>query len=180
MTRKSSSGPKLLVFGTIAATTLAGCQEAPTPTGDYAFRNVAQCQEAGFEKEACETKLAEAISLHKEKAPKFDSRAQCEQEYGEGNCGGTQTAQGSFFTPFLTGFLVSQMVGNVARGAGRTGNGFAGGPIYRGANGRPVAIPPGAGAGARPAALNPNTKSSARSGFGGRSYARTRARGFGG
>ena len=184
-TRKSGSSRKLLVFGTIAATGLAACQEAPPPSGDFAFSNVAQCEAAGFERSVCDAKLQEAVKLHSEKAPRFDSRAACEAEFGEGNCGGSQTAQGSFFTPFLTGFLVSQVLSNVTRNAARTGNGFAGGPIYRSRTGAPVAIPPsarGTPGTARPQALNPATQTARRSGFGSRAASRPRARsrGFGG
>ena len=184
--RKSVPGPKVLVFGTIAAaTTLAGCQDSGPPAGDFAFTNVAQCEQAGFERTACQAKLEEAVALHKEKAPRFSSRAACEAEFGEGNCGGAQNAQGSFFTPFLAGFLVSQMVANRAgnAAAARAGNGFAGGPIYRGRGGQPVAIPPsarGTAGAVRPTALNPGTQTARRSGFGSRATTRARTRGFGG
>ena len=182
MARKSTSGRKALAFGTIAtATILAGCDQPP-PDSDFAFQNVAQCRDAGFEQQVCETKLNEAVRLHAEAAPKFASREACEAEHGAGNCGGAQNASGgSFFTPFLAGFLMSRMVGNVGANAYRTGNGFGGGPIYRSRSGAPVAIPPAAAPGARstPRPLNASTRSAARSGFGGRSFQRA-GRGFGG
>ena len=183
MARKSGSGRKLLAFGSIAAVgVLAGCEEPP-PSGDFAFRSVAECQQAGFEQQVCETKLNEAIKLHAENAPKFDSRAACEAEYGVGKCGGSATSPG-FFSPFLTGFLLSQVINNVTNSAYRTGRGYGGGPIYRTRSGRAVSIPPNAqpGTNVRPRPLNANTRSAARSGFGGRSFsrARSRSRGWGG
>ena len=190
MARKSGSGTKLLAFGTIAAAgALAGCEQPP-PSGDFAFRSVAECQDAGFSQTVCEAKLNEAIQVHAEKAPRFQSLAECEAEYGVGKCGtrteGAGGQQQSFFSPFLTGFLLSQVINNVSNSAYRTGAGYGGGPIYRNRSGRPVAIPPGTGAGrevVRPRPLNANTRSAARSGFGGRSFSRSRGfggRGFGG
>ena len=182
MPRKSGKGRKLLAFGTIAtATVLAGCDQPP-PDSDFAFQNIRQCRDAGFEQSVCETKLNEAVSLHRKEAPKFASLPECEAEHGVGNCGSGQTAGGgSFFTPFLAGFLMSRMMNNVGSNAYRTGNGFGGGPIYRSRGGAPVAIPPAGarnGTGATPRPLNASTRSAARSGFGGRSFQRTR--GFGG
>ena len=131
----------------------------------------------------CEAKLNEAIKVHAESAPRFDSRAACEAEYGAGNCGGATGATGqSYFSPFLTGFLLSQVIGNITNSAYRTGAGYGGGPIYRNRSGRAVSIPPNAqpGTNVRPRPLNANTRSAARSGFGGRSFSRSRSRGWGG
>ena len=189
---KSAKRTRTLALGSLAAglsVGLTACDAPAPPGGDYAFQNLQQCTDAGFQASTCREKLDEAIKVHAAQAPRFQSLESCEKEYGEGKCGSLktegQTSQG-FFSPFLTGFLLSQVIGNVA---GNRAAAYRGGPIYRTAGGRPVAIPPtgnpGAGR-ATPQPLNASTRSAARSGFGGRTYQRAGGsrggfgRGFGG
>ena len=187
--RYSSHGRKTLAMGTIAASvTLAGCGD--NFEGDYAFTTVESCVNSGFERDICEAEYQNALSEHAQSAPRFDTRAECEAEFGTGRCNTIEDVsaggeQRSFFVPFLTGYLVSSALRDLTSyGAYRsyqtTNTGYSSSPVYRNrfgndvtttrdpATNRPVTRP-----------LNQNTRTVARQGFGGRGYARS-GRGWGG
>lgn len=187
MTRRyTNRRPPLLALGTIAAGGLAltACGDSGE---DKLFSSVDECARAGVERSICDSEYQTALSQHLINAPRFDGMAACEAEYGAGRC----TAQprtdgsgiGSFFIPFMTGYLVSSAVSNL------TNYGSYGSYVGSGSYRRPTPVftnkagmlyrsdPAAIGEAPRPRPANVNTRTVSRSGFGGLSSSRG---GFGG
>ncbi|TFG46877.1 MAG: DUF1190 domain-containing protein [Dehalococcoidia bacterium] len=68
----------------------------------------------------CEAAYEQAQAEAERTGPKYSSTAQCEEEFGRGQCG--QSRSGGFFMPMMTGFMVGQMLS----GSSRSYN-----PVYR-------------------------------------------------
>ncbi|MDY8110397.1 DUF1190 domain-containing protein [Fulvimarina sp. 2208YS6-2-32] len=184
--RKIGSHPPLLALGTIAATglVLSGCGEEPAT--DAVFNTPTECASSGVDLEICEAEYQQALQQHLSNAPRFDGQAACEAEYGEGRCldagqvadqqGANNGGSGSFFIPFMTGYLVSSAIGNLASYAAyrnyRSSPSYNySSPIYTNRAGQTVtsAVRDGQRI-SRP--VNVNTRTVSRSGFGGRSTSR--------
>lgn len=73
----------------------------------------------------CEAAYQQALEEAKKTGPKYQSLASCESEFGPQQC--VRSESGSFFMPFMAGFIVNQMLFNRDRG-------YYGGyynPVYR-------------------------------------------------
>ena len=175
-----------LALGTIAAASvgLAGCAERFD--GEYAFTSVTECVGEGFDIAVCEGEFQSALTDHAVRAPRFPTLEDCTVTFGEESCVGMAepTPSGSshsVYMPFLTGYLVASALRPLGSYAAyndyRAANpGYASGPIYRDAGGKPVTI----GRGRRGATflrpVDPEPRVVARGGFGGRGL----RRGYGG
>ncbi|MER0237883.1 DUF1190 domain-containing protein [Fulvimarina sp. MAC8] len=182
--RKIGARPPLLTLGTIAATgmVLSGCGE--DPPSEALYSTPTECAQSGVDLQICEAEYQQALQAHLQNAPRFDGQAACEAEYGEGRClsssnvTGQQTSDGtgSFFIPFMTGYLVSSAIGNLASYAAyrnyRASPSYTySPPIYRTRGGQTVTSSVQGGQRvSRP--VNVNTRTVSRSGFGGRSSSR--------
>ncbi|MUZ73494.1 DUF1190 domain-containing protein [Agrobacterium vitis] len=187
--RLSGRTPPILALGTIAASSLllSGCgEDAPT---ERTFTSVDQCISQGMDREVCQTAYQDAVKAHMANAPRFDGMAACEAEYGAKQCvqqtapntGGT--GGGSFFMPFMAGYLLSSTINNIGdynryrreetQGRSYSGGSFGGGtPIYRDRSGQTVTINKGRDTILAPSSSKPanvNTRTVSRQGFGGRS-----------
>jgi uncharacterized protein YgiB involved in biofilm formation len=188
MKRYSQKGRKTLALGTIAAASLAvtACEAPvpepmPLPKTPIQFESPTECIAAGYEMNACQDAYKAALSKHEAEAPRYGQQAQCEEEWGPGNCRTTSNGSGgSFFMPFLTGYLLSSALSGNNGGYYNYG-GYYGSPIYRSRSG-PVQLAPsnggsiGTGTSVRKVATAPvaapkpphvNTRSVSRGGFGG-------------
>lgn len=190
--RKSSVSRKSLALGTIAAAglTVAACDNAPS---DQVFKSISDCNKAGFSAFVCEKEYNEARARHAKTAPKFNTSDACEKQFGNNKCmvhsapGSTagNGASSNFYTPLLTGFLVSQALQRVRTPYAyynyrSSYPGYYSTPIYRDRGGRTVtSVRSGSGASAKTVSrpVNVNTRTVARRGFGGRSSS---SRGWGG
>ncbi len=186
MTRRFvTKRPPLLAMGTIAAGGLAlsGCGNEPA--GDTLFTSPAQCIEAGIDNGICNAEYQTALSQHLRNAPKFDGQAACEAEYGAGRCMEAPREQaggsgaGSFFLPFMTGYLISSAVQNLTN-YNSYGTYVGGGsysrptPIFTNRSGTAYRSDPVvAGQPSTPRPANVNTRTVSRSGFGGLSSSRS-------
>ena len=187
--RLSPRTRQTLALGTLATSvTLAGCGE-PAPDVQR-FTSVADCSTSGFSRVVCEEEYDRALAAHVTTAPRFDAEATCEAEFGEGRCtelpaqvadtGEATEPRGSFFAPFLTGYLVSSALSRVTTPRGYAGYyannpGYRPAPVYRTRTGRDVTTArEGNRTVTRP--VNRNTRTVARRGFGGSGF----SRGFGG
>lgn len=190
--RLSGRKPPILALGTIASTlALSGCGEDP-PT-DVLFTSVEQCVSSGMDRQVCQASYQDAMQAHVANAPRFDGRAACEAEFGAGQCAEQPTTAtpsntggtGSFFTPFLAGYVLSSAINNISdyysyRRRQEVSGSYPGAtPIYRNRSGQAVTTTVGVG-GSRPGSaitpqrqttkpVNVNTRTVARQGFGGRS-----------
>lgn len=186
MTRRFiSNKPPLLALGTIAASGLAlsGCGNEPS--ADTLFTSPTQCIEAGIDNNICNAEYQTALSRHLRDAPKFDGQAACETEYGAGRCMEVPRDQagasggGSFFLPFMTGYLISSAVQRMTN-YNSYGTYVSGGsysrptPIFTGRNGTTYRSDPVIGNQVgTPRPANVNTRTVSRSGFGGLSSGRS-------
>ncbi len=181
--RLSARARHSLALGGIAAAglTLSSCGSAGP--AERQFASVSDCTTAGFSQVVCEGEFEGAQAAAVATAPKFDSQAACEAEYGEAKCQPTyERGERSGFSPFLTGFLVANTLQNITSPRGyydyRRDNGYAGTPIYRTRSGQSVTSVRAPGGVTRVEPVNVNTRTAARSGFGGRGM--SRGGGFGG
>lgn len=82
---------------------------------------------------ACVNDWREAQVEHEKSAPRYSSLAQCEAEFGDGNCGapgqsgGTVASSGGsdggIFMPMMMGYMLGNMMSN-------NGGGYRSGPVY--------------------------------------------------
>jgi uncharacterized protein YgiB involved in biofilm formation len=186
--RLSGRKPPILALGTIAASTLilSGCGEEPA--SDMLFTSVDQCVSTGVDLQVCQTAYQDAMKAHLANAPRFNGMAACEAEYGQGQCIDQRDSGpgggGSFFMPFMTGYLLSSTINNVSDyyryRERQEASGYYGGstPIYRTRSGQAVTTTVSTGGSRRdtsittpraPKPVNVNTRSVSRQGFGGRS-----------
>ncbi|KKB78145.1 membrane protein [Devosia soli] len=183
--RLSGRKPPLLSLGTIALSSMALSACAGDPPGEVLFSSVDQCITAGMDAQVCQAGYQDAMQAHLANAPRFDGLAACEAEYGAGQCTEESTSAtnsgggGSFFTPFLAGYLLSSTINNLTdyNNYRRTqiNNGYAYGstPIYRNRSGQ--TLTPGSRPGGDVVApgrqtmqpVNVNTRTVVRQGFGG-------------
>ncbi|MFZ4761784.1 MAG: DUF1190 domain-containing protein [Alphaproteobacteria bacterium] len=140
----------MLTLLTGASLMVVGCNEEEDKTRFY--KDNAACMQELQDSNLCATAEKEAQAAHLESAPKFTSKAECEQKFGAGNCvePATTPAQatnqphnagvshgGSFFMPMMMGYMMGKMSG----GGGLLGGGLFGGnrygaqPLYRDNNG---------------------------------------------
>ncbi|MBY5393802.1 DUF1190 domain-containing protein [Rhizobium leguminosarum] len=188
--RKSGHKRPFLALGTIAASTLAlsGCGDQ-TPS-ETMFTSVDQCVTSGMDRQVCQAGYQDAMRAHLAAAPRFNGMAACEAEYGSGQC--TQQSAsavpnntgggGSFFVPFLTGYVLSSALNNIGdyynyRRRQEESGSYGSTPIYRNRSGQTVTTTVRSGGNDTAIApsrqtvkpVNVNTRTVARQGFGGRS-----------
>lgn len=117
-TFKRSKKAALILMVPAATLTLAGCVKHPDEEQALVFQTPEQCAESGLStQEQCAADFDQALALHPQTAPKYADKAECEADFGEGNC---ETAPqensqgGSFFMPLMMGYLAGQMLGRGA------------------------------------------------------------------
>lgn len=190
----SSRRPRLALGGLAAVgVTLSGCGSADYQQAQ--FTSVAACTQAGFEANLCQTAYVAAVQEHERSAPRFNSLASCEAEWGTSSCSpvttpviaGSSYNTGSAFVPLVAGFVLSQAMQRRFYERGDVdidyyGGGYyrGGAPVYRSRSGTPVVVSRSGGK-AISTPVNVNTATVARSGFGGMGMSRASSgRSFGG
>ncbi|HEX4182500.1 MAG TPA: DUF1190 domain-containing protein [Caulobacteraceae bacterium] len=130
---------------TLSAAALAGCEQRDDQPKIY--NSLAACR-ADHPGQACDDAWQASVGEHDRTAPRFDSKAQCEAQYGVGHC---ETREGgSVFMPLMAGFILGQMMNG-------GGYGYRGGYV-----GHPVFFAPGGGY--RAPSINPGEAMFTRSG----------------
>lgn len=121
---KRSRTAALLVMST-APLLLTACNQDEVREGLYT--SVDACVEATNDRQSCQEAMQQASSEALASAPRYATREECIAAHGEDQC--EQRTQGghSFFGPFMTGFLMSQMM---------RGGGTAGAPAFRDTKGQ--------------------------------------------
>jgi uncharacterized protein YgiB involved in biofilm formation len=161
--------------------------EQGAPVNAYTYASLAGCKAAKeVPDEACEQAAKTAIADQDKSAPRYAERSTCEGVYGAGQCvPNSQSGQGSFFTPLLTGFVIGQLMNGGYRGAalfrdqrdgglytgygGRVYSDFATGRARIGANG----LDPPDAIRQAPPKIQTRTSVLSRGGFGGRMSAQS-------
>lgn len=183
-------------LGMVAGLSLTGCTpDAPADLADAPFSSVAECTAAGYPQGLCAAGYRTAAQEHETTAPRFDSLAACQEDWGSESCapaadnaappgdGSTQRgSSGMLFAPALAGFVLGRSLqGNYARDCRRDadcdrdyrlgrhggGAGYIGQPLYRDRTGRTVAMQLTRG-GPRLTPVAVNSRTVARGGFGSR------------
>ena len=121
--KRSKSISLLAMSASVVA--LTACEE---PAVDAAvFENLSQClADPNVERAQCEADYQAAKDQHAQVAPKYQSKQDCEADFGSGQC---ETAPyqtqsgGSVFMPLMMGYMMCSML------SGRTG--VASQPLYR-------------------------------------------------
>ena len=106
-----------LTLGVVAVTMAAcGSQEEVKVVG-----SAEECaSQTELNLEECEAAYQKAQAEAERTGPKYTSIAQCEAEFGRGQCGSSR--RGGVFMPMMTGFMVGQML---------SGNNSYYNPVYR-------------------------------------------------
>jgi uncharacterized protein YgiB involved in biofilm formation len=99
---------KPLAIG-VAAVLLSGCGEEPEVADIY--RTVSECADnnPGFFTQ-CEYAYESAVEDAIRTAPRFSNERDCEFEFGDSRCEYVTNENGSFFMPFMAGFMLSRML----------------------------------------------------------------------
>jgi uncharacterized protein YgiB involved in biofilm formation len=127
---KRSKKAALILMVPTATLLMAGCgSEEPVETAVY--QNADECAAYYNPPAECQAEFAKAQQLHAQVAPKYQSQAECETDFGVGQCEapaatlaqnatGTATdpaapaqqqqASSGFFMPMMMGFLAGQML----------------------------------------------------------------------
>lgn len=183
--RYASRARKGLALGSIAVAGVGLTACGDNFEGNYSFDSVNDCTRAGFDRQVCEAEYQAALNKHAGEAPRFNTEQLCEAQFGTNRC--QQYVQpsggGSFFVPFLTGYLVSSAIRDLSYSgyrSYRTSNPvYYPEPIYRDRSGRSVRTARENGRTVTKP-VNRNTRTASRSGFGGRGWGRSSSRGWGG
>ncbi|MCZ2721454.1 DUF1190 domain-containing protein [Marinomonas sp. 15G1-11] len=91
----------------IASVTLAACGSSEEEV--QVVSSIEDCKVSTTLTQAqCEVAYQQALQEAERTGPKYSSQAACEAEFGYDQC--NRSSQGSFFTPFMAGFLVSNLL----------------------------------------------------------------------
>lgn len=101
---------------------LAGCGEAPPPATAQpkdktpkeqvqAYENVFDCvANSGLSEAQCLEARTKATALAESAAPRFEGKEDCEAEFKAGSCVEQGPPGHRYFSPFITGFMVSKLL----------------------------------------------------------------------
>lgn len=109
---KRSKNAKLTLMVAGSALALSACGQNSRQHEAETYRSLDACKEAGLFSDAqCEASYNEALKVHEESAPRYNSERLCENDFVIGNCvQRTSNSGGVFWSPFMAGFLVSQIL----------------------------------------------------------------------
>lgn len=94
----------------VTAVTLAACS-SNEPT--QVFQSVEQCVQAGVgSDEECQKAYDDALLKAQETGPKYSSLANCQLDFGTGQCVQYQNNSGqSWFVPLMAGYIIGDIIG---------------------------------------------------------------------
>jgi uncharacterized protein YgiB involved in biofilm formation len=75
------------------------------------YRSLSECTDMnpGFA-DQCQYAYESAVDESTRTAPRFSNERDCEYEFGENRCEYVRNENGSFFMPFMAGFMLSRML----------------------------------------------------------------------
>ena len=129
---KRSKKAVLILMVPAASMLFSGCGEESEQA--LVYSDPSECAAAGLSTpEQCAADFADAQKLHPQVAPKYLNKAECEVDFGVGNCetAPQQTSTGSSaFMPLMMGYLAGNMMSRM--GSGRQGFQQQGGSVVGG------------------------------------------------
>nr|MCU0820015.1 DUF1190 domain-containing protein [Beijerinckiaceae bacterium] len=108
---KRSSMIFLGATGLLIAGAWLGRSGGPVSDTDKAeiYESLSACVTANaMTRDQCESEFAAAQEKHLKDAPRFPARAECEAQYGSGQCQPATIAGTSYFLPALAGVMIAQ------------------------------------------------------------------------
>jgi uncharacterized protein YgiB involved in biofilm formation len=104
--------PKPLALG-VAAICLTACGEEQQEANIYTSANdcISHNPDAV---EQCNTAYEEAVQEAERTAPRYNSQQDCEYDFGVDRCRTHSSSGGSFFIPFMAGYMISDCCHHVA------------------------------------------------------------------
>lgn len=157
----------------VSAIALSACEEPKVEAA--VFESLQQCiDEPSLSREQCEQSYGEASSRHVAVAPKYNSEADCQADFGAGKCEQAPyrtTSGGSIFMPLMMGYMMGSFIGGRSSVISQPLYRSADNPkAYRTADNRKVGSATGRTQVAKSAASRPSVKSRtlSRGGFGAR------------
>ncbi len=169
MKRNNTIAAALLMGVSVIA--LSACEEQKVDAA--VFTGVQQCiDDRGVPKDQCEQSYQEARAQHAAVAPKYNSQADCQADFGAGQCEQApyrSRSGGSIFMPLMMGYMMGSMLGGRRSFRSQPLYRSASSPkTYRTADNRNVGSATGRTQVARSATSRPSVKSSTirRGGFG--------------
>jgi uncharacterized protein YgiB involved in biofilm formation len=125
---KRSKVLKLAVLGA-APMLLVGCEEEQRPA--LVYESMQACISAAqLPEQTCRVDYAAAEAAHVATAPRYLSSADCQADFGSGQC--QQNVQsGGYFMPFMTGYMIASMMQGGAGNWQNTPGGHSAQPLYR-------------------------------------------------
>lgn len=79
------------------------------PQENLVYNSLSDCRAAGqLTAQQCETAFAEATAARLKDAPKFQSQAGCEVQYGANGCSSAMINGAQYFVPALAGFMLAR------------------------------------------------------------------------
>jgi len=131
--RKSKRSRRVVLTTLTAAgaAAVSGCGSSDWSDSDaegQVFSSVTECVAAGESRSECENAYAQARSADNDSAPRFDSQALCEQEFGSNQCEQRTSSGNSFWVPLLAGFVIGNVIDDIDID-GRKRRRYA--PLYR-------------------------------------------------
>jgi uncharacterized protein YgiB involved in biofilm formation len=100
--------PKPLAVG-IAAVFLSACGGSRQEATVYTSPDDCKSDNPEFT-EQCETAYQQALIEAERTGPKYNTERDCESEFGNNQCRTVQTQSGSFFMPFMAGYMLSNIM----------------------------------------------------------------------
>ncbi|WP_137168670.1 DUF1190 family protein [Salinimonas lutimaris] len=99
---------KPLALG-VASVLLSACSNDRQPAQVYT--SVDECSSDNPDATSqCQAAYQQAVDEASRTSPKFSSEYDCEYEFGQNQCRQVTNESGSFFMPFMAGFMVSQLL----------------------------------------------------------------------
>ncbi|AJQ92073.1 DUF1190 domain-containing protein [Gynuella sunshinyii] len=104
---RSSHAVKPLALA-IATTTLVACSSKEEA---IVYRDVNQCIEQNPSNEAaCQAAYQEALQKAQDSGPKYNTRSDCEVDFGANNCTPYNASGHSWFMPAMAGFMLANLL----------------------------------------------------------------------
>ncbi|CAD7715088.1 hypothetical protein LMG31884_14570 [Xanthomonas hydrangeae] len=126
---KRSRNLKLTLMAALPAALVTSCGSEPE-TG-VVLQSASDCYQIKQEQsdiQQCLKAYDEAVTKHQQAAPRFNTRYECDEQFG--SCTAVQTAQGQqSWIPPMGGFLLGYALGNMTGGGGYRYGGSI--PLYR-------------------------------------------------
>ncbi|HTV50825.1 MAG TPA: DUF1190 domain-containing protein [Steroidobacteraceae bacterium] len=106
---KRSRSIELALMGSVPLLLAACDPPAAEQQSALLYQNLQQCVSAGqVSADVCAKAYADAVQAQVRDAPRFDSRGECEAQFGYDQCHSVTSSSGHWFMPALAGFLVGR------------------------------------------------------------------------